>query len=171
LSFIVFRIIVRRDYRKKFKLTFTSYFLEVLVFALHANMMYLFIPVQWPDWPPIPPNIFQIVGFYSILIIGIVILLIAWFGLGTATSFGLDKSGLKTSGLYKYSRNPQLIGYGMVLLSFIVIYPSWYSLTWFIQYLIISFFMVKSEEEFLSQRYSKNFEDYCNKVPRIVRIW
>jgi protein-S-isoprenylcysteine O-methyltransferase Ste14 len=96
--------------------------------------------------------------------------MVAWFGLGTASSFGLDKRGLKTTGIYQYTRNPQLLGYGLILISFIILYPSWYSLGWFVQYLIISYFMIMSEEEFLRLRYGKNFEDYCNKVPRIIRV-
>ena len=169
-SFFVFRIVVRHDYHKKHKLSVVSYLLELIVFALHANMMYLFIPAQWPDLPQLSSEIFQLVIFCFILIVGIIFLFIAWFGLGTSTSFGLNKSGLKTTGIYNYTRNPQLIGYGLVLISFIILYPSWYSLGWFFQYLIISYFMILSEEEFLSLRYGKNFKDYCNKVPRIIRL-
>jgi protein-S-isoprenylcysteine O-methyltransferase Ste14 len=164
-SFFVFRIVVKNDYHKKHKLSISSYLLEIVVFALHANMMYLFVPASWPD-----STIIQLVLFYFILVAGIIILLIAWFGLGTATSFGLDKGGLKTTGIYKYTRNPQLVGYGLVLISIVVLYPSWYSVGWFIQYVLISYFMIQSEEEFLSLRYGKNFEDYCKKVPRILKI-
>ena len=51
-SFVVFRIIVKRDYLKKSKLSAVSYSLEVLIFVLHVNFMYLFIPVKWPGNPP-----------------------------------------------------------------------------------------------------------------------
>jgi uncharacterized protein YybS (DUF2232 family) len=40
-GFCVFRVIVRRDYLKKSKLSALSYSLEVLIFVLHVNFMYL----------------------------------------------------------------------------------------------------------------------------------
>ena len=169
-SFFVFRIVVRNDYHKKQKLSAVSYLLELVVFAIHANMMYFFIPAKWPNLPQLTSDSILLVVFSVFLFVGFIILIIAWFGLGTASSFGLDKEGLKTTGIYQYTRNPQLLGYGLILLSFIILYPSWYSLSWFVQYVIISYFMILSEEEFLRLRYGKKFEDYCNTVPRIIRI-
>lgn len=168
-SFLVFRVVVRNDYLKKHKLSPLSYLLEVLVFAFHANLIYLFIPVKWPDLPSLQDspvlNIISIIFFC----LGLLILLIAWFGLGTMASFGQDKNKLNTGGLYSYSRNPQLVGYGILLLSVLILYFSWYSAGWFFMYLIISYFMVKSEEEFLSQKYGEEYKKYCNSVPRIIK--
>jgi protein-S-isoprenylcysteine O-methyltransferase Ste14 len=160
--------VVRNDYLRKHKLSVVSYLLELIVFALHANMMYLFIPVKWPNLPQLLSNTILLVIFSFFLLVGFIILIVAWFGLGTASSFGLDKRGLKTTGIYQYTRNPQLLGYGLILISLIILYPTWYSFSWFVQYVIISYFMIMSEEEFLRLRYGKNFENYCNKVPRII---
>jgi protein-S-isoprenylcysteine O-methyltransferase Ste14 len=169
-SYFVFRIIVRKNYLNKSKLTPLSYLLEMLVFALHANFIYLFVPLKWPDWPALPVNF--TLRFVSIFLIcvGLLILLIAWFKLGTGTSFGLDKNKLKTRGIYRYSRNPQLVGFGIIILGFIAWYFTWYSVGWFILYLVISWFMILSEEEFLKMKYEKEYENYCKKVPRIFRI-
>jgi protein-S-isoprenylcysteine O-methyltransferase Ste14 len=166
-SYFVFRIIVRKDYLNKSKLTPLSYLLEILVFAMHANFIYLFIPLKWLDWPALPANFtFRLISLFLISI-GLLILLIAWFKLGTARSFGMDKNKLRTSGIYRHSRNPQLVGYGILILGFVVWYVSWYSIGWFVLYLIISWFMVLSEEEFLKMQYEKEYENYCRKVPRI----
>ncbi len=170
-SFLVFRIVVRNDYLKKSKLSPLSYILEFVVFAVHANLMYLFIPVKWPDLPSLPENLTLKILFLVILCIGLVILLIAWFGLGSKRSFGQDKNKLNTSGIYKYSRNPQLVGYGIILISFALLYISWYSLGWFIQYLIISYLMIRSEEEFLNLRYGKEYEKYFSDVPRVIKLF
>ena len=167
-SYFVFRIVVRKDYQNKSKLTPLSYVLELLVFVLHANYIYLFIPIQWPDWPSLPAN--YTIRFVSIFLIciGLLILLIAWFKLGTATSFGLDKNKLRSSGIYRYSRNPQLVGYGIFILGFISWYFTWYAVGWFLLYFIISWFMILSEEEFLKKKYDMEYEKYCKKVPRIL---
>ena len=170
-SYLVFRVIVRNDYLKNSKLSPVSYSLEAIVFAVHANLMYIFIPVKWPDLPALPENLTLKLFFLVMLIIGLVILIIAWFGLGTGRSFGQDKTKLNTSGIYQYSRNPQLVGYGIILLGFALLFISWYSLSWFVQYLVISYLMIRSEEEFLKLRYGEEYEKYCSAVPRVIKLF
>ena len=170
-SYVVFRKIIRRDYKKHMKLTPISYVLEVLVFAMHANSIYLILPGQWPQLPPIPEDLLLKTVSFVLLSIGVLILLISYFSLGNKPSLGMDKNKLKTDGIYQYSRNPQLVGYGMMLLAFTILFFSWLLLFWYFQYLMISFFMIRSEEEFLTQRYGDAYEEYRKKVPRGFKIW
>jgi len=167
-AYFVFRIAVRRDYKYYMKLSPISYILETFVFGIHANSIYLILPTQWPNLPQLPDS--QVVRIVSaiIFLIGIVILFVAWFGLGTKTSLGIDKNRLITSGLYKFSRNPQLVAYGLVLVSFTIMFFSWLTIIWVLLYLIASYFMVKSEEEFLEQKYGQEYKKYYNSVPRIL---
>jgi len=170
-SYITFRVIVRNDYSKKVRLTFVSYSLEFFIFALHANFMYLFLPVKWPNFPPFPENLVLRIISTILIITGLLIVAVSMSGLGYNRTMGQDKKLLKTNGLYKYSRNPQLVGYGMILIAFIVLYLSWLSIGWFILYLIISYFMVKTEEEFLTKNYKKEYQKYCDDVPRIIKLF
>jgi protein-S-isoprenylcysteine O-methyltransferase Ste14 len=170
-SFSVFRVVVRKDYLKKDKLSPTSYILETLIFGLHANSLYLFFPVSWPNLPPLPDNDLLVFCSMIIIIIGLIILTIAFLNLGVGPSFGLDKNKLKSRGIYLYSRNPQLFGYGLMIIGFVLLYSSWYSLGWFLTYLIIAHFMIKSEEEFLELKYQEEFIEYCKAVPRIIRLF
>lgn len=170
-SYITFRVIVKKDYSKKRRLTFISYSLELLIFALHANFMYLFLPVKWPNIPHFPENIILRIISIVFIIIGFIIVAISMFGLGYGRTMGQDKQLLKTKGLYKYSRNPQLIGYGMILVAFVLLYLSWFSLGWFIIYLIIAYFMIKTEEEFLTSNYVKEYQKYCDEVPRLIKLF
>ena len=169
-SFLVFRVVVRRDYKNKLKLSTLSYLLETLVFVIYTNMAYLFLPVNWPGLPPLPENFTLKLLFWIVLSLGLVILLIAWFGLGTGRSFGQDKNKLNTAGIYRFSRNPQLVGFGLIILSFAILIISWYSVGWFLQYFIISCFMIQSEEEFLSAQYGEEYKKYCSNVPRIFKL-
>ncbi len=68
-------------------------------------------------------------------------------------------------------RNPQLVGYGFILLGFALLFISWYTLGWFVQYLIISYLMIRSEEEFLSLRYGEEYDRYCSAVPRVIKLF
>jgi protein-S-isoprenylcysteine O-methyltransferase Ste14 len=171
ISFLVFRVVVRNDYLNKLKLTPFSYSLEALVFVLHANLIYLFIPLKWPYLPSLPENIILKLSSIVFICIGVIIIIIAWFDLGSGPSFGLDKNKLKTGGIYQYSRNPQLVGYGIFLIVFVLLFSSWYSLGWFIIYLINSYFMIRSEEEFLELKYDEEYEKYCSAVPRIIKLF
>ena len=169
-SYVTFRVIVRNDYSKKGGLTFLSTSLEFLVFALHANFMYLFLPVKWPNIPPIPENMTLRILSIVFIIIGFLIVAIGMSSLGYGRTMGQGKKSLNTDGLYKYSRNPQLIGYGMILIAFVLLYLSWFSIGWFIIYLVISYFMIKTEEEFLINNYREEYQKYCNDVPRLIKL-
>ena len=167
-AYFVFRKAIRRDYKSHLKLSPISYMLEIIIFGIHANSIYLILPTQWPNIPQLPDS--QVVRIVSAIIfaIGVVILFVAWFGLGTKSSLGMDKNRLNTSGLYKFSRNPQLVGYGIMLVSFTILFFSWLTIIWILLYLIASYFMVKSEEEFLEQKYGQEYKEYSNSVPRIL---
>jgi len=169
-SLFVFRVVVRRDYLNKSKLSTLSSSLEVLVFALHANFIYLFMPVKWPNLPSLPDSMALKIISVLLFFFGLAILIIAWFGLGSGTSFGQDKKRLNTGGIYHYSRNPQLIGYAVILCSFVVLFLSWYSVGWFFLYVVISYFMVQTEEEFLKRIYGEEYREYCSAVPRILKL-
>lgn len=169
-AFIVFRIFVKNDYFKKGKLSFFSTSLEFIIFALHASFMYIFIPVPWPQLPSTPDNLVIYILFYLLIIFGLIIVAISMFGLGYKGTMGKARKSLKTDGLYKYSRNPQLVGYGLVLIAYILAYPSWYALGWFLLYIIIAQMMVYTEEEFLLKIYNKEYQEYKLKVPRYFRL-
>jgi protein-S-isoprenylcysteine O-methyltransferase Ste14 len=62
------------------------------------------------------------------------------------------------------------VGYGLIMASFTTMFFSYPVLLWFILYIIASYFMVKSEEEFLTQKYEEEYIDYCKEVPRIIKI-
>ncbi len=170
IAYIVFRVIIKKDYKKRLSLSPVSYMLEILVFAIHAYLFYLAFPTKWPYLPQLPENLAIKIVSAIIFGIGIIGLLISWFGLGTKPSLGMDKNKLQTSGLYKYSRNLQLVGYGLILVSFTIIFFSYLVLIWFLLYIIVSYFMIKSEEEFLEQKYKEEYRDYCRQVPRIIKI-
>lgn len=169
-AYIVFRVVIKKDYEKRLRLSPVSCLLEILVFAIHANLIYLALPTKWPDFPQLPEN--SAIKIVSILlfVVGTIGLIISWFSLGTKPSLGQDKNILRTDGLYKYSRNPQLVGYGLMLASFTIMFFSYLVIIWFLLYIIASYFMVKSEEEFLEQIYKEEYIVYCRQVPRIIKI-
>ena len=60
-AFVVFQIFVRRDYIQHKKLGPGAAALEFLIFGLHANLPYLYLDVPWPQIPPVPESLLQLV--------------------------------------------------------------------------------------------------------------
>jgi protein-S-isoprenylcysteine O-methyltransferase Ste14 len=169
-SYIVFRLIVRRDYLLKGHLGWLSSSLQLVVFGGIFSFPYIFNPPEWAlpwrlDGPTGLP--LQILGL-AIIILGFIIAfgIMAWFGLQRA--FGLELKGLIHTGPYRITRNPQIIGGYLMFIGVTVQWPSWYSLGWIILYGIICHFMIITEEEHLSSRFGEEYKCYLEQIPRYL---
>jgi protein-S-isoprenylcysteine O-methyltransferase Ste14 len=164
----LFRIHIRQEYLRKGKLSFYTSFLELIFFAFHANMFYVFIPVSWGRLPPLPEHPFLYVLSLICIIPGLIILAISMIPLGFNRTMGLKSTGLKRNGLYRVSRNPQVIGYSLLLIGYVLSNLSIYSIFWFILFFINIQWMILSEEEYLTQLYGEEYDEYRRKVPRYL---
>ena len=93
LAFVIFRVIVRRDYRKKSKLGWFATFMEFVIFAVHINSAYLFLPAEWPIIPELPDNRFQVILGLSLSSIGLLLALFAMGYLGFKKALGQTVNG------------------------------------------------------------------------------
>ena len=95
-------------------------------------------------------------------------------GLGVFASLrrflGFRSDELKQSGIYRWTRNPQLVGYGLFLLAFTLAWPSWYTLIATLAYLPIAHMMVRTEEAHLRRAFGQAYERYCQEVPRYLGL-
>jgi hypothetical protein len=96
VAYVVFRVIVRRDYRLHGRLTGWSSTLQLLAFAGLMAFPYLFNPPEWAlSWMLAGPTSFpqQILGLVIILL-GFLVAFgtMGWFGMRRA--FGLEAKGL-----------------------------------------------------------------------------
>jgi len=105
---------------------------------------------------------------YCLLGIGFLISIISFLNLGKSTCLGLpaEDTVLKTYGLYKFSRNPMYLGFGLFTLAsalytlnLFVILPGVYSLA-------VYHSIIKSEESFLLCRFGDAYRAYIKKVRR-----
>jgi protein-S-isoprenylcysteine O-methyltransferase Ste14 len=167
LSFLIFRVIVKKDYRTG-KLSPLSVVLEFLIFGLHANLPYLYLAVKWPEIPPLPPNRLQVGISLGILILGFLLTLGIMAYLGFVTSLGQGSEALRQAGPYRWSRNPQLISYSLVLVGLAILYPSLESGAWILIYCLIAQMMVLTEEGHLRSIFGNDYQSYCNRVPRYI---
>lgn len=167
-GYLVFRVAVRRDYEERDGLSAFSTSLEFLAFALHANLSYTFLPARWPALPSLPDNEFHSAVGFGILAIGMVVTLWSMIGLGLRKVMGQQTGILYRSGFYRYSRNPQIVAYGLVVVGVALLWPSVYGVGWILVYGAVAHMMVRTEEEHLERVFGSEYERYCEKVPRYL---
>lgn len=80
------------------------------------------------------------------------------------------KGKIITEGPYKFTRNPQYVGFILIYSGLILVMFSWMTLV--AGLLLIAAFLVLpfSEEPWLREQYGEAYDDYCRMVPRLVGV-
>ena len=171
ISFYVFHVKVRRDYRRLKDLSPAATVWEFVVFGLHANLAYTFLDAPWPSIPPIPTNFIQFFFGIAVIVFGLAVTLYSMSSLSFVKTIGQQQTtALHSDGLYRYSRNPQLVAYGLILVGCVVLWPSLYAVGWLAVYGLIADMMAKTEEEHLTRVFGDEYTQYCKDVPRFLKM-
>ena len=115
----------------------------------------------------------QLFGFVPIIIGSLIILwcyrIFIFYGKGTPIHFKLPQK-LVVKGLYRFVRNPQIIGYDLLWIGNSLIYQSFLLLIIaVIQHMVIfQALLVPFEEDMLESRFGESYKRYCEKVPRWI---
>ena len=110
-------------------------------------------------------GILIMVGLY---IIWVTVSLFTDYGKGTPAPYSPPKI-LVTIGIYRYVRNPMMIGVWSVLIGEASLFMSIGILIWFLIFFITSiFFVTLWEEEDLENRFGESYCEYKRNVPRWV---
>lgn len=166
----VFRFVVRREYLTRGKLSVWGVTLETLVFAIHANISYLFVPVGWPGWPGLEERpLLNTIGL-SLIVIGVVGVIAAMIQLGFRSTMGQGKERFSREGFYRWTRNPQIVLYALVVVGYALLWPSLSSLLWVVAYGIVAQIMVRTEEAYLEKMFGADYLNYCQQVSRYLFI-
>ncbi|HVP20428.1 MAG TPA: isoprenylcysteine carboxylmethyltransferase family protein [Anaerolineaceae bacterium] len=169
-AYVVFRVIVRREYSSHGHLTVWSSTLQLLAFAGLMAFPYLFNPPKWAlPWllagSTSPQQ--QLLGLVIILL-GLLVGFgtMGWFGIRQA--FGIEVKGLISTGPYRLTRNPQFLGFSAMVIGVAVQWPSWFAIVWIGLYGVMSHWMIITEEEHLRASFGEEYVRYCQKVPRYL---
>jgi len=163
LGFFILRVLVPRDYLRYGRLSPRVTLLQALLFFAYGGFPYVYLNRDWPK--VYVPVFIHLVGF-ALIIIGLGFLLYKIIKLGLMRSFGRGESRLLTSGMYRFSRNPQAIACGIYVLGFLTLWPSWYAAGWSALYFILIHQMILSEEDHLGRLYGQEYVNYCKSTPR-----
>lgn len=169
-AYVVFRLIVRRDYRLHGHLTWLSSSLQLLAFAGLMSLPYLFNPPEWIwfwKWKGSTTPQQYMLGMV-IITLGFIVAFgtMTWFGIRRA--FGFEAQGLIHTGPYRITRNPQILGGYLLVIGVSVQYPSWCSIVWIILFGLIGHWMILTEEEHLHVIFGEEYAYYCEQTPRYL---
>jgi protein-S-isoprenylcysteine O-methyltransferase Ste14 len=167
-GYLVFRILVRRDYLRLGRLSPLVSFLELVVWLLLVIYPNFYNPADW--WwvwfAKTPTNLLQKTLGSLLVLVGMGLAVTAMTKLGIGKTLGHQVAGLQISGLYRFCRNPQLVGGGLAVLGIAVLWPSVYALGWMLAYGLIGHWMVRAEEEHLHKVHGSAYAQYTRQVPR-----
>jgi protein-S-isoprenylcysteine O-methyltransferase Ste14 len=162
-ALLVFRR-VRADYATRQSLSRPVAILQTGYFCLYAVLSYVFLDARLSSISGrgalFVPALFLICAG-----LGIVLLSMPFLG---RRSFGEETGDLRTSGVYKYSRNPQLVGGFLLVVGYALLWPSWIGLLWASLWIPIAHLMVRGEEEHLRRVFGQAYGEYCTRTPRYV---
>lgn len=170
VSFLVFQIVVRRTYLRHGRLGVLVGVMQALVWFPFFTFPYLYNPQDWAwFWThahPIGPG--TLVTAVALILIGLGGLGAAFAQVGFQQAVGARATALRHAGLYRLTRNPQLVAGAPLVVGLALLWPSWYALGWIAIYAAMSHMMVLTEEAHLEQRYGQAYVSYCARVPRYL---
>jgi protein-S-isoprenylcysteine O-methyltransferase Ste14 len=137
--------------------------LYVLTLALLA------IAVVWRPWPlDVPPAVAAIVG--GVLVLGGTALALSAFVpfASVRQLYGVERAELITAGIYRYSRNPQYTGLGVVLLGAAVVARSGLALLVVAAYAVAVRVWLIVEEEHLSAAFGAEYDEDRRRTARFL---
>lgn len=156
---------------KSLKLT-----LSILVSTIIYGLILLRLTIIKSNW------IFEF-DFSSYLIIKYIGLTIVSFGfiLGILALIAMknswrvgikydQKTDLVTTGIYRFSRNPYFFSYDILILGYILIFPSIILIVLYLTLAIIFHNMILDEEKYLQSVHGDSYIDYKRKVNRYLTI-
>jgi len=91
----------------------------------------------------------------------------AWLVLHAAQQEGK----LATTGPYSRVRHPQYDGFILVMLGFLLMWPTLLTLVMFPVLLIVYVRLAKQEEKLVRQKFGRAYDEYANEVPPFLPTW
>lgn len=137
-------------------------FCVIAIFPEYRHVVPLLIQDQTPDVQKLLCAIF--------LIPANLIIVPAYLSMGLITNIGLPtgKHELRTSGIYKISRNPMYASFIFLNTATFLFLPSILLLVVMIYGMIVHHFIILGEEKFLENEFGDEYRKYKARVPRYL---
>jgi protein-S-isoprenylcysteine O-methyltransferase Ste14 len=164
-AYLVFRVFVRSEYRRRGRLTALAALLEWLIFIVWGCFTWADWAVRYPS-PRTGPLVASLA--WICIAVGLLALLCCFAYLGIRRSHGLTVGVLTESGPYRLTRNPQVLACTVAVAGYAMLWPSLHTVGWFLLYAVAVHMMVLTEEEHLRAAHEDAYARYCERVPRYL---
>jgi protein-S-isoprenylcysteine O-methyltransferase Ste14 len=138
-------------------------------------MVFLWVAFGWLNipagWPRITVGPMTRVVGWTLFAVGLLIFAAAMLNLGVGRSHGSHDGRIQRAGLYRLTRNPQIVGFGTFMIGFTILWPTWRMLGVLALMGVLAHLMVLTEEEFLRRHGGGEYEAYYRRVPRYLGWW
>ena len=104
------------------------------------------------------------------IVAGSIFTITSMINLGKSTRLGLpsETTAFKNNGIYKISRNPMYVGFNLFTIASIAGCANGIVTLMGVYSIIIYHLIIKSEEQFLEQRFGQTYIDYKRKIRRYL---
>ena len=145
-----------------------SLFNQIWVWGLVATLFCCLIFVGIKDWNHFGwPIIVRTVIGGSLLVLSHIVVYSAALGIGIKATSGATAQ-LRTTGFYRFSRNPQYVGDMVMAIGWVILSASLNALLLASASLIVLILAPFAEESWMYETYGQHYLDYKNKVRRYI---
>lgn len=149
-----------------------SIVISTCIYLLLILRLLLPIPGLFLEFDVAYASYLKYAGFILILI-GFVVGVLALVAMKNSWRVGIkhnQKADLVTSGVYRISRNPYFFSYDVLVLGFLLVFPSVVLGVLYLLLVIIFHLMILEEEQYLERVHGKSYSDYKQRVGRYITI-
>ena len=157
-------LFARREYRTRGNLSLPGLLLLCLMLFMPNLVFHYAVSYRIPD---------TMLGYAGALIslAGLVLCLVAViFFKSLSKVLCMDAGHLTVSGPYRYSRNPQYVGWLIFLFGYALMDWSLWCLAALVVVAVSLHFLVLIEEEHLQRVFGDRYRDFCRQVPRYAGL-
>lgn len=162
--------LIYRDHRNGGKLTTPSVVLIWFLYSFHAILLLFAAYNSIWQITLFPSSFLSALGFLLISI-GCVFYIAGIAGIGTFKRMsGMDTSKLITTGIYRWSRNPQNFGWGMLIIGIALVGTSGLALVFAAFFWLVFALYVSEEENFLEKVYGDEYREYLESTAKYFGV-
>ncbi len=148
--------------------------MSVLLSTIIYALILLRLTVLNPKWileiDLLEYSFIKIVGLIFVTV-GFIFGILALIAMKNSWRVGIkydQKTDLVKTGIYRVSRNPYFLSYDILILGYILIFPSIILIVLFLALAVVFHKMILEEEKYLESVHEDNYLDYQNEVNRYL---